>query len=259
MPPRFAVAGLLTGLALLVACPLFAQHDVTVEDVRDGEQFYLASCTGCHGPEGDAVFGVDLAHGQFRRASTDEDLVRIIRTGIPGTSMPPGNFSEAQAGTIVAYLRSLSSSLTSSVPGDPDRGKTLFEGKGACLTCHRVNSTGSRLGPDLSDIGQFRRAPELERSLVDPSNEVLPQNRSYRVVTRDGGTITGRLLNHDSFTVQLIDGNEQLRSFSKSSLREYAFVDVSPMPSYRDKLSAEELTDLVRYLVALRSTKAGNR
>jgi hypothetical protein len=43
-----------------------------------------------------------------------------------------------------------------------------------------------------------------------------------------------------------------LRSFQKSTLREYAFVDSSPMPSYRDKLSAEELADLVSYLVSLK-------
>ena len=62
----------------------------------------------------------------------------------------------------------------------------------------------------------------------------------------------GRLLNHDLFTVQLLDSQEQLRSFQKSNLREYAFVDSSPMPSYRDKLSAEELADLVSYLVSLK-------
>ena len=81
---------------------------------------------------------------------------------------------------------------------------------------------------------------------------MLPSQRSFRVVTRDGVAITGRLLNHDAFTVQLLDSQEQLRSFQKSNLREYAFVDNSPMPSYRDKLSAEELADLVSYLVSLK-------
>jgi len=81
---------------------------------------------------------------------------------------------------------------------------------------------------------------------------VLPSQRSVRVVTRDGVTTTGRLLNHDAFTVQMLDSKEQLRSFQKSSLREVTFIDNSPMPSYRDKLSAEELSDLVSYLVSLK-------
>src|SRR5262245_28783209 len=38
--------------------------------------------------------------------------------------------------------------------GDTARGKTIVEGnKGNCLSCHRINGTGSRFGPDLSVIG----------------------------------------------------------------------------------------------------------
>jgi putative heme-binding domain-containing protein len=170
--------------------------------------------------------------------------------------MPPGNYSDAQAVAIVEYLRSLVSTPPALVPGDPARGKAIFEGKGACLGCHRVAGRGARTGPDLSDIGQIRRAADLERSLLDPGAEVLPANRMYRVVTRDGTPTSGRLLNHDSFAVLLIDAREQLRSFDKASLREHAFVDESAMPSYRDKLTGEELTDVIRYLVSLRGVTA---
>jgi hypothetical protein len=51
--------------------------------------------------------------------------------------------------------------------------------------------------------------------------------------------------------VQLIDSKEQLRSLPRADLRQFTFVDKSPMPSYRDQLSAQELTDLVSYLVSL--------
>lgn len=252
-PPR--VSGLMLLSVVLAAAPVLGQHEATTSEIEDGKRLFMASCATCHGTDGDAVFSVDLGHGQFRQASSDADLVRIIRSGISGTSMPPGNYSEAQAGTIVAYLRSLASTSNAAVPGDAARGKALAEGKAACLTCHRVNGSGSRFGPELSDIGQFRRADELERSLVDPNAEIKPPNRSFRVVTRDRATITGRLLNQDTFTVQLIDDKEQLRSFQKSGLREFGFVAESPMPSYRDKLTAEELTDLVKYLVSLKTLK----
>jgi hypothetical protein len=104
----------------------------------------------------------------------------------------------------------------------------------------------------LSNIGQLRRAVELETSLVDPGAEILAPNRTYRVVSREGVETKGRLLNLDSFTVQLLDTKEQLRSFEKAKLRDYGFVDASPMPSYRDKLSAQELADVVSYLVSLK-------
>ena len=257
-PVRIGVLILATAGVLATAGPLVAQQaPYTAVDVEDGGRLFLATCAACHGPDGEAVPGVDLGHGQFRRASSEDDLVNVIRRGIAGTAMPPSNYSNVQATQIVAYLRSLAvSAQNRDAPGDADRGRALFEGKGQCLSCHRVNGNGSRLGPDISDIGQLRRASELERALVEPGDNVRPQNRTVRVVTRDGSTITGRLLNHDTFTLLMLDSKEQLRSFLKSNLREITFVEASSMTSYRGRLSAQEMADVVRYLVSLKGVKA---
>jgi putative heme-binding domain-containing protein len=231
--------------------PAGAQHE-TALDIEDGSRAFRNSCQGCHGPDGDEIPGVDLGRGQFKRASSDADLVRIILNGVPGTAMPPVKMAEEQAARIVAYLRSVAASRRSATAaGDPIRGRDLFEGKGKCATCHRVNGSGGRLGPELSRIGSLRRAVELEQSMLEPAAEVLPTNRFYRVVTRDGATVTGRLLNHDTFTVQLLDSSEQLRSFVKADLKEQGFVP-TPMPSAKGTLTPQEVTDLVGYLVSLK-------
>jgi putative heme-binding domain-containing protein len=135
--------------------------------------------------------------------------------------------------------------------GDAARGKSVFDAKGACASCHRVNGLGSRLGPDLSSVGATRSAAELQRALIDPNAEVQPQNRSYRLTLKDGTTVEGRLLGHDTFTVQLLDSKEQLRSFNKADLRDAAFV-ASPMPSYKTTFSAQDMADVVSYLSSLR-------
>jgi putative heme-binding domain-containing protein len=239
---------------VLVAGSMLAQRRYTPGDVQDGQRLFLANCDPCHGPEGDAVPGVDLGHATFRRASSDDDLIRIIQKGIPATAMPPSNLNNFQASTVVAYLRDMAESARRGTlaAGDAAQGKIVLEGKGACLTCHRVSGRGSRLGPELTDIGSLRRAIELEQSILDPDAEVLPQNRFFRVVSKDGATITGRLLNQDAFTVQLFDDKERLLSFFKSDLKEYAFLEKSTMPSYQGKLSPKELADIVSYLVTLK-------
>jgi hypothetical protein len=93
---------------------------------------------------------------------------------------------------------------------------------------------------------------EIERSILDPNAEVLPQNRYYRVTTKSGETITGRLLNEDSFSIQLLDTKERLLSLQRADLRSAGFLSESPMSSYRDELSQAERDDLVTYLVSLK-------
>jgi putative heme-binding domain-containing protein len=229
-------------------------HGYTPQDIELGGTLYMTACAGCHGPDGDAVPGLNLGAGKFRRATTDEQVAQIIMGGIPGTGMPPHPFNEYLAGTIVAYLRSLAASAAADplMRGDASRGRTIFEGKGKCQTCHAVAGVGARLGPALTDIGAVRRGVELRRSVVDPSSEVRSDNRSVRAVTRQGATVTGRLLNHDAFTVQLLDAGERLIVLEKADLKEYGVLKDSPMPSYRNTLDDRELADLVTYLTSLR-------
>jgi putative heme-binding domain-containing protein len=209
----------------------------------------------CHGPDGNAINGIDLGHGRFRRATSDADVVRIIRSGIPGTGMPPNNLTLENAKAILAYLHWMADSAASDnvAAGDRERGKSIFEGKGQCISCHRVGDNGSRVGPDLAGIGRIRRAVELQRSLIDPNSDVLPNFRFVRAVSRNGVTTTGRLLNQDTFTIQLLDSKERLVSLSRADLREFTILNESPMPSYRDKLTSQELADLVSYLAALKA------
>ena len=252
--PLEIVVSLVLGTAVLAA----QEHSYTQADVDNGARLYQSSCAGCHGPNGDMVPGIELQRGRFRRATGDTDIMRIIQSGIPGTTMPPTSFTDAQAGAIVAFLRSAAPAAGGGariVRGDTSKGRAIFEGKGRCATCHRVDGVGPRVAPDLSDIGAIRPARELEQKLVDPNALVRPANRFIEVVLKDGTKVTGHLLNQDTFSIQLLDSRERLLSLAKSDLREYTYVKDSPMPSYRDALTAGELGDLVTYLVSLKGER----
>ncbi|HYK62970.1 MAG TPA: c-type cytochrome [Bryobacteraceae bacterium] len=162
------------------------------------------------------------------------------------------------SGTLLAQRGAPPAPVAPPPPGDAANGKAIFEGKGQCTNCHRIQGKGSHYGPDLSEIGS-RRPDQLQTSILDPDAEILPANRTYRVIDKNGAVTVGRLLNLDTFTVQLMDEKERLVSFEKSNLREFGFVEKSPMPSYKDKLTEQEVADLVNYLYSLKPPPSAGR
>jgi len=230
-----------------------ADHQYTTADIEAGSRLYASQCTLCHGPNGDGIAGVDLRRGIFRRTVSDEDLARVITTGVAAAGMPGFKFQPAELTAVLAFIRAgFDPSGTAVKVGDPSRGKVIFAARGQCATCHRVNGSGPRTAPDLSDIGAIRTPTALQRSLVDPTSGMLPINRPVRVVTKDGKTYRGRRLNEDTYTVQMIDAEERLVSFIKADLREFEVGKTSPMPAAGKTLSPDDVANLVAYLLTLK-------
>jgi putative heme-binding domain-containing protein len=223
-------------------------------DIVNGSRLYGEQCTTCHGQMGNAVGTVDLRRGQFRNASSDEDLKRIISGGIPNTAMPAIKLSDAELNSVIAYIRSgLDVNARAVMVGNAARGKAVFEGKGNCGSCHRVNGNGpAGLAPDLSDVGAVRTPLTLQLSVLDPTSAMMPINRPVRIVTRDGKTVRGRRLNEDTYSIQLVSEEGRLQSIAKNDVKEYEILTASPMPAYKGKLSTDEVADLVAYLLSLR-------
>jgi putative heme-binding domain-containing protein len=225
-------------------------------DIQYGAQIFTAQCASCHGPNGDQIAGVNFRAGVFKRAVTDNDLRATITNGVPGTAMQPFPFGASEMTGIVSYLRNMSSFDSRGVTmGNAARGQALFAGAGNCGSCHAVNGKGPRSAPDLGDIGTLRTAELLHRTLIDPAGSMLPVNRPVRAVTKDGKTVSGRRLNEDSYTVQILDEQDRLVSLNKADLREFTVLKTTTMPSYKDKLSAQELADLEAYLLSLKGVK----
>lgn len=86
-----------------------------------GHQVFVASCSACHGPQGQGLDGLGkpLAGSNFVESKTDEELAVFIKSGRPiwdaenttGLDMPPkgGNpaLSDEQIQTIIKYIRTL--------------------------------------------------------------------------------------------------------------------------------------------------------
>ena len=260
-------------LAMTSDTPSAQQHSYTPQEIEEGRKLYDANCGRCHGETGGGVAGIELFK-QIRRANSDDDIARLIQAGIPGSTMPPQSFSTPQALTVVAYLRSMvgvtpaasgggattGRGANAAAGGVPGRGKEVFAGKGGCLTCHAAEGVGGTSGPNLSAAGVGRGGrggphsvgpAARERSVLDPDGAIATPFRVFQVTPKTGTPVRGRLLNQDTFSVQLLDEGQNLRGFLKSDLKDSGFLP-SPMPSYRSRLTPQEVADVISYLLTLK-------
>jgi putative heme-binding domain-containing protein len=223
-------------------------------DVAAGKRIFHAQCAWCHGTEGSGDSGPNLQRAALRRAKNDSELVRIIRSGIPGTEMANLEISltDRMAWQTAAYVRSLGRTTARPIAGDAARGAAIYE-KIGCASCHAVAGNGGGLGPDLSAIGALRGPAYLRQSLTEPAAAHPPGYLVARAAAQDGKEVRGVLVSEDVFWILLRDPAGTVHTLEKTDgLTVTREPEATLMPSYASRLTAAELDDLVAYLATLR-------
>lgn len=237
---------------------LFAVSTARAQTLPEGtgRVAFQRICSVCH--------SVNLATSQrMTRAEWSGVVSEMVSRGAQGTS--------AELDSIVNYLSTNFGRGT--VPprhgGQPSKpaqqlpplsgpeiaaAKKLIQTSG-CLSCHRIGDAGSYIGPDLNDVGSNLSPDQILHALASPNDMVQADNRTVQLVTDGGQRVTGRILNQDGFSVQLIDSSGQLQSFEKAALRQLLIVTTNPMPSYAAKLNNEDMRTIVRYLTSLKEPR----
>jgi cytochrome c oxidase cbb3-type subunit 3 len=215
-----------------------------------GRKLFQNSCSACHGPSGAGGHGPSLAEGDRIRNLSDAQLLQSIQKGVPGTDMPPSSFSEVQIRQVGAFVRSLSApAIESSVPGDPEAGRSLFFGKAGCVSCHMIRGEGGLLGPDLSDAGMHMTLGQMRESLLQPDKRIADGFQGITVVTQAGERIEGIAKNQDNYSLQLLDKQGHLHLLAKSELKTIQMSDHSLMPNdFGTRLSPAETQNILSYL-----------
>jgi cytochrome c oxidase cbb3-type subunit 3 len=225
-------------------------------DMAAGRQIFDAQCAWCHGNGGDGGTGPNL-HGRLRHATTHASVVEIILNGIPGTDMPSFRLglTERAMKQTATYVQSLSRAASQKIPGDAQRGATLYQSSG-CASCHVVDGAGGVLGPELTSIGAQRGPAYLRDAIVTPAVAHPPGYLVVRAVPNNGPEVRGIRVNEDVFWVHIRDGSGRVHTLQKSELaRLDRDFEGTLMPSYATRLQPAELDDVVAYLATLRGAK----
>ena len=142
--------------------------------------------------------------------------------------------------------------------GDVAAGKKIFHGKTSvsCLRCHKVDSVGGEVGPDLSGVALKNDRQKLLESIVVP-NKVIKEGYAQMVVsTLDGEILTGlESAKSDKTTLRLLNADGVTVSIPRDDIDE-SRMGLSSMPADLIKsLSMRELRDLIEYLATRKSTE----
>lgn len=210
-------------------------------DAEKGKPLYAQKCAVCHGPagegDGSAAFVLfpkprNLARGVFKIRSTpslptDEDLFKTITEGMPGTAMPGwASLTDRVRLDLIAYIKTLSRSFADQpkvsplpIPPAPKSspfllkiGKDLYVEAG-CLDCH---------GPSGKGDG--------------PSAPTLKDEWGFPIIPYDF-TIPGRM-----------KGGNGVADVYRTLVNG---IGGTPMPSFADTLSEEQMWGLAYYVMSL--------
>jgi putative heme-binding domain-containing protein len=249
---------------------LHAQHDAAPPAAVSGKEhglkdpasiaagalLYQNSCGGCHGPDGIGGRGPNLVRQLESHGLKDDELFAVIRNGVPGTDMPPTRVSDDDTWKLAAYLRALTApAADNKTPGDAAAGEALYwSSKAGCSNCHAIHGKGSRMGPDLSNIGGSRPLANIRAALVPPKNDpsrnvALAGKEGVTVTMKSGAVLKGIARNRSNYSMQLVDETGALHMISMAGVKSIAILDRSLMPDDYDKrFSSDELRNLLAYL-----------
>jgi cytochrome c oxidase cbb3-type subunit III len=222
-----------------------------------GKQTFTSTCAQCHGLDGKgSERGPNIADRPSVQRLSDSQISHVIENGVPGTGMPAFHSLQApQVRALVAYLRMLQGkNETTTLPGDPAQGKTVFFGKAGCSECHMIEGQGGFIAADLSDYARSHAVEQIRGAILNlPSS-----NRQVRLVTatlRDGEKFQGRVRDEDNFSVQLQTLDGTFHFLAKSEIDKMEADSQSLMPSnYGSRLGPQELNDLISYLMSVAGT-----
>jgi len=223
-------------LIVLLVVPV----NLSAED--KGKVLYDTWCAQCHGYEGkgdgyakDFTFPQprDFTVGTYKFTSTptgdpptDEDIMRMIRNGNPGTSMPGWTrFSDEEVKSLVDYLKRFAPDVftlkpepvkITKVPSCSDdmikKGKEIEENVAKCWECHGREGRGDGEKSWQEDFKD------------DWGNPILPADHTHPWEFRKGASL-------EDIYITITTGNKG-----------------TPMTSYQDTLSDDERWALACYI-----------
>jgi putative heme-binding domain-containing protein len=132
-------------------------------------------------------------------------------------------------------------------------GKQLFQVAG-CVACHKMDGAGNEIGPDLTKLDAKFKSLDVLAELLDPSVRINEKFQSYIFQLDSGRVVTGLVLEESPTKIKVIENpiaSANPIEIDPAEVEQRLKSPASIMPKgLLDKLSREEILDLVAYVLA---------
>jgi putative heme-binding domain-containing protein len=166
---------------------------------------------------------------------------------------PPGTLLAGRQTVKEWTVADLTPSLDKGLKGGRsyDKGRELF---GAlCSACHRFDSEGAAVGPDLTGVGGRFSPRDLLESIVLPNKEISDQYGNVVITKKNGDEVVGRIANMNGDNLNVAENMFDPGNFTTVKRPDIAKIEPSkssPMPEgLLNVLQKDEILDLTAYLL----------
>ena len=139
-------------------------------------------------------------------------------------------------------------------------GRNLFHAIG-CAACHRFDSLGGDIGPDLTTVNNKFDINYLLESIIEPSKVISDQYGSKIVTMKDGAIHSGLVVERGE-AVDVYPAAKTTEELKPATLKlsEIAKIEETPVsqmpPMMMNGLNGDEVRDLIAYLLSGGDSKA---
>ncbi|MHB8522976.1 MAG: PVC-type heme-binding CxxCH protein [Limisphaerales bacterium] len=131
-------------------------------------------------------------------------------------------------------------------PVDLEAGHELA--KKTCFVCHRLYGEGADVGPDLTGVGRST-LDALLANVIDPNQVIGKGYENVEVETRDGRSVSGRLVEDTTTHVKLLSAGPKEDVVARSEIASIRVSEISVMPEGLEQMPDADFRNLVWFVM----------
>jgi putative heme-binding domain-containing protein len=117
-----------------------------------------------------------------------------------------------------------------------------------CLVCHKLYGEGAEVGPDLTGVGHSS-LDALLANVIDPNQVIGNGYENVEVETKDGRSVSGRLVEDTESHVKLLSAGPKEEVVAKTDIAHTRVSELSVMPEGLEQMPDADFRNLILYIM----------